>query len=433
MVLFVSVICRAEEKVYTSDTDIANTLKKISFTDVMLQPADYWASKAIYVMASVGAIKGFEGVFDMKSTVKNDEVLAVLFRCANMETQAETLKQTVTDFKNQNRGVYNDIDSWADGYMRLAVDKGLITVNEFLSTMEIQYLTNPNPFFRKDGEALRNSLAKWMVIVFGLEKATKENQIIDFVDYGSIKEEDKLYLETAVNYGILKGSDGYLNPYGTLTREEMAQMFFNIYPYWAKAGNFDVITDTVSDITVDTEKNQNGTKLNNIRTISLGDIKVKTKITYDLNGEVVDSNVYGYNEYQDFPVIRDNQLPTDSMSLVKGETVVLLAQNGKVLCGFTEKKEENKGVLSTDGYEDSEVYSGKLYYYDYADKTIVIENDKGEYIEIPLFPEAEFYVRENTAEIDDINTLYIDKNVYVFTVKKAGIPTNRGYRIQIMQ
>lgn len=399
----------------------------------MLKPADYWASKAIYVMASIGGIKGYEGVFDMSSTVKNDEVLAVLFRCANMDNQAEQLRQTVTDFKNQNRGVYNDIDAWADGYMRLAVDKGLITVNEFLSTMEIQYLTNPNPFFRKDGQATRINLAKWMVIVFGLEKATKENMIVDFADYSEIKQEDKLYLETAVNYGILKGSGGILNPYGTLSREEMAQMFFNSYPYWAQSGGIEVIEDTVSDITVDTVKNADGTKLNNVRTITVGDAKIITKVTYNLNGEVVDSTIYPYNQYEDFPVIRDNQLPTDSMSLVKGDNIVILARNSKVLCAFNKTVEETDSKLTTEGYEDSSVYSGKLYYYDKTDKNIVIENEKGEYVEIPVFPNAEFYLRENMIENTDINTKYADKNVYIFTVKKPDIATERGYRIQILQ
>ena len=65
-----------------------------------------------------------------------------------------------------------------------------------------------------------------MVIVFQLPVATKENLIIDFLDYESIKAEDRMYLETAVNYGILKGTDRYLSPYSTLSREEMAQMFF---------------------------------------------------------------------------------------------------------------------------------------------------------------------------------------------------------------
>ena len=133
------------ETVYTSQRNFHNKIKEISFTDVALAPVDNWSSNAIYVMASLGAIKGYEGNFDLKSPVKNHEAMAVLFRTAGLEKEAEELRQSVADFKIQNPGVYNDVDSWADGYMRLAVNKGLINVNEFLSTMEIEYLTNPNP------------------------------------------------------------------------------------------------------------------------------------------------------------------------------------------------------------------------------------------------------------------------------------------------
>ena len=51
--------------------------------------------------------------------------------------------------------------------------------------------------------------------------------------------------------------------------------------------DFEVVTDTVSDITVDTEKNQDGTKLNNVKNITIGNKKIQTRITNDLKGEVV--------------------------------------------------------------------------------------------------------------------------------------------------
>ncbi len=423
----------AQEEIYTSDTNIYNTLKNISFTDVAYKPVDHWSANAIYVMASIGAIKGYGGNFDMTSPVKNHEAMAVLFRCAGMEEDALRLGATVAEFKRQNPGVYNDLDSWADGYLRLAVDKGLISPIDFLSTMEMEYLTNPNPFFRKNANAIRGDLAKWMVIVFGIEPAAKENLIIDFKDYQSIREEDRLYLETAVNCGILKGADGFLNPYSSLTREEMAQMFYNVYRFWAKAGGYEVVSDTISDITVDTVKNADGTKLNNTKTITVGGKKIQTKITYDLKGEVVDHTIYSYNEYVDFPVILDKKLPSDSSTLSIGDSVTVFLKNSQVICAFETKIEaDTGGVLDTSGYEASEVYHGKLYCYDKDDKTIVVENEKGEYVEIPLFPEAEFFRKEKPVTGEEINSLYADFEVYVFTVKKEGTQTDRGYRVQIL-
>ncbi len=423
----------AQDTVYTSDKGIHNTLKNISFTDVAYKPVDHWSANAIYVMAAIGAIKGYEGNFDMTSPVKNHEAMAVLFRCAGLEDDALKLGATVAEFRRQNPGVYNELDVWADGYLRLAVDKGLISAIDFLSTMEIEYLTNPNPFFRKNANAIRGDLARWMVIVFGIDTATSENLIIDFKDYESIKEEDRLYLETAVNCGILKGSDGFLNPYSTLTREEMAQMFYNVYRYWAKAGGYEVVSDTISDITVDTVKNEDGTKLNNTKTITVGDKKLQTSVTYDLHGEVVDHTIYDYNEYTDFPVILDKKLPSDSSVLDIGDSITVFLKNSKVVCAFETKIEvDTGGVLDTTGYEDSLVYSGKLYCYDKDDKTIVVESEDGEYTEIPLFPEAEFFRREKLINGENINSMYADSQIFVFTVRKQGTKSDRGYRVQIL-
>ena len=427
-VIAVSFTCKAEDVIYTADSNIYNTLREISFTDVAYKPVDHWSSTAIYVMASIGAIKGY-----MTSPVKNHEAMAVLFRCAGLETTAEKMKASVADFKAQNPGVYNDIDSWADGYLRLAVDKKLITAMDFLSTMEIEYLSNPNPLFRKEANATRCDLARWMVTVFGVEIAAQENLIIDFKDYESIKEEDRLYLETAVNCGILKGADGFLNPYSGLTREEMAQMFYNVYPLWAKAGGYEVISDTVSDITVDTVKNADGTKLENTKTITVGSKKLKTRITYNLQGEVVDHTIYSYNEYVDFPVVRDKNLPADSSVLNIGDTITLMLKANKVVCGFQANVTvTGDGVLDTSGYESSQVYEGKLYCYDKDDKTVVIEDKNGDYIEIPLFPQAEFFAREKEVTKEDINSMYADTQIFVFTVRKSGTETDRGYRVQIL-
>ena len=108
-------------------------------------------------------------------------------------------------------------------------------------------------------------------------------------------------------------------------------------------------------------------------------------------------------------------------------------KNSKAVCAFETKIEaDTGGILDTTGYNDSSVYSGSLYCYDKDDKTIILENEAGEYTEIPLFPEAEFFRREKLIEAEDINSLYADCDVYVFTVRKEGTQSDRGYRIQIL-
>ena len=78
-VIAIGFTCKAEDVIYTADSNIYNTLREISFTDVAYKPVDHWSSTAIYVMASIGAIKGYNGNFDMTSPVKNHEAMAVLF------------------------------------------------------------------------------------------------------------------------------------------------------------------------------------------------------------------------------------------------------------------------------------------------------------------------------------------------------------------
>ena len=67
------------------------------------------------------------------------------------------------------------------------------------------------------------------------------------------------------------------------------------------------------------------------------------------------------------------------------------------------------------------------------DKTVIVTNEDGDYDEIALFPQAEIYKRENKISSEELNSKYLDKTIFVFTVKKDGIDTDRGYKLQIVE
>lgn len=411
---------------YVADGGVYEKLKSVTFDDMAYMPVNHWSGVAVYTVAAAGLIKGYDSDFTPQGTVTRSEALAVLFRSSGEEGTANSYYSTMVKKKDLAPYDYNDIDSWADGYIRLAVDYGILTPDDYIYCMSSKY--NSDGAFQKNKPALKSELAEWIVKVYKLPLQQGEERISKFYDYGEFEKADKPYLETAVYYGILNGSGDRLDPYVTMTREQMAQIFYNIRSLWAEKLGYTVINTSVSEVIKESVQGE-GKITNNIEIVTEAGSLI-TKREYKLNGEAVDNTVAEGLVYDDFIVIATGHLPTDCTILKKSDGISLFVKDNKIEFILKDKGASVKDFSSAE-YKDASVYSGKLYFLDTDEKTIVIEQDN-EFKEITYTEGTDFSYRTASVSQEKVNELYKDRYIYVFTCASTGENREFAYRVQII-
>ena len=413
---------------YEGTQSFYNTVRKISFTDMAFKPVDHWSNDAIYTVAALGIMNGFDGNFEPDANLTRAEALAMIFRAAGMENEANGYVETIRKQRLENPEKYNKICSWADGYVRLAVDFKILSIEDYMASMDADYSKSP---FRKDEPATKGEVALWMVNVFGLDVAEKENYVTEFADVPPQPEYARLYYETAIKNGILKGDGTNLGVSNLITREEAAQMFYNSIKLFKDKLKLEVASDLVLSNVLTTQNEPE--KIHNKRVVTLENHSLTATRTFDLNGEAVDLNYNPENEYKDIVVVKQKTLPQGIEALNQGDVVNVYKKDGQVIlvtC-FTHKEDTVK--RNEEDYEDSTTYSGNLYFVDEEDRIVVIKDAKGDLVEIPYFDDALFCNRENILSVEEINTSWADKEVHVFTIIKKGGTVGRAYRVQLVK
>lgn len=410
---------------FTANQNVYNELINITYDDMAYMPVNHWSSTAVYVTSAAGLIKGYDANFNPGGTVTKSEALAVLFRSSGHEGLANSYYSNILKSKEKEPYEYNNVDSWADGYIRLAVDFGILTPDEYLYCMSSKY--NNDGEFQKNKPALKAELAKWIVKVYKLPVQKGESKISAFYDYSELKSEDKQYLETAVYYGILNGSGDRLDPYVTMTREQMAQIFYNIRNLWAEKLGYEILQGTISDVNKTTTQSEG--KITNDIVISTDAGNLITQREYKLNGEAVDNTYDSGLLYKDFVVIAQGHLPTDSTILKKSDGISIFVKDSAVKFILKNKSGGNLD-FSSEEFKDASVHKGRLYFYDADEMTLVLKTEKG-FEEINCSNATEFSYRTNVVDKSKINDMYKDSGIYVFTCVEIAGNREFAYRVQI--
>lgn len=199
------------------------------FPDV---PVDAWYAEAVTAMKDSGIITGCDdGLFHPEREIKVGELFAMLLRAGSKPDFDVTKAVGVTN------------THWATGVLKNA---------------SRVYLYPPKGSGHEDDIVLRGDAVSrvWLLHGYGTkynsnavsykvawmwtmarERTQGNMTLADIPDYDAVQQFEKdtyfgydvLYIVNAYNDGIVKGVDaaGTFNPYGTLTRAEVAQMFYN--------------------------------------------------------------------------------------------------------------------------------------------------------------------------------------------------------------
>lgn len=239
LVLLLSVFCSASFSniVYSYDSllsGIKNSgeiLEGMQFRDVTEQGNGYWAREAIYTMAALGIVKGYDGgIFLPSSFVTRSESLALIYRAMSLEPQAQAYANVIAEKRRDNPGTVSNVDIWADGYIQLAYNNGLITEKQYQDSMRFnQEIAD----FRKTDNATREEIVFWIAKVLHIPPVSYSNYpaLSSFADANLVDKEIAPYFEAVLNAQLVKGSNGYLYPDRPIKREEMAQILLNCKKY----------------------------------------------------------------------------------------------------------------------------------------------------------------------------------------------------------
>lgn len=205
-----------------------------------------WAQKAIDKLQLKGFLKGNNGVFQPNRSVTQLEAVIMSLRIMGWEDKALSAKELPKKYKGAG------VQSWAWGYINEAFEKGI------LDDVDMMYF-NPNAPIK------RHEMAKY--IIRALQKDDEAQDKMDaelpFVDAAAVPQGSVGYVYLVNDLGIMKGDDKKrFNPMGTLSRAEMAVLFYNLDEKVDGDYDADEFKGTVKDINSDKITIKTGTSEN---------------------------------------------------------------------------------------------------------------------------------------------------------------------------
>ncbi len=197
----------------TSQSNTSSNVK-LSFPDVQ---TSHWASKHIHKLATLGVVQGDESGFRPENQVSQQDVLIMAIRMMGLEEEALGSKASFAL-------PFPDIRDDARPYIALALEKGLIAVNEELESDTAKWGSRA---------ASREWVAKMIVRVIGKQDlASTSTTPLSFADKDQISASSVGYISAAFTLKLVYGfEDNTFAPKGSVTRAQMATFLSRAEPY----------------------------------------------------------------------------------------------------------------------------------------------------------------------------------------------------------
>jgi len=236
------------EKVYTGIENATAILNNINYTDV--NNSNTWAKEAIYETGALGLFKGYGNKqFGLGVSLSKEEALALAYRMAGREAEAQEAAEKLDEERQRENKKKNAISMWADGYLKLAADDGLISEEDFDNAMNTNQASLGSGAFKRTAPAQRQELAYWFAKTLGLQPEYSQERIFNsYMDWKNADPVKIPYIESILRNNIMNGDDkGYFRPLDAVTREQAAQVIKNakslVLPLFGYEKNLGVIED----------------------------------------------------------------------------------------------------------------------------------------------------------------------------------------------
>lgn len=404
---------------YIGTKEAKPLIQNLNFKDV---PNNYWAKEAIVRAGAINIVKGYNDYYKPNNFVSNQEALAFILRIAGLEKQAQVAGENQ---RNLAKDAKSPLPIWSIGYLSIANRSGLITPQQYNEAISQNQDSLPKTAFKRNDNASREQIINWIIEMLNKSREVPltsdlQQNIYTFKDW---EQTDVMYVENmeiAIDNGIIKGDkNGNLNPKGTVTRAEIAQIISNLDKIYNDTVGLSEKLGTVGGIK-DKQTNTTG-KASIERNIYIRDDKGTVDIIKYLakNSEIAQA-------INEDAVVLKNGIVTGLSSLANGDKLEYLVNDTDKTVKFISVKNskniptELNGVLKGIDFTKKEIKLGgeKNKTFTYPLASGLIGNDsKGEYV---LFGNDK--IRKNEIPFGSMVNL-ATKNFIVTNIKHFGTAT----------
>lgn len=401
------------EKVYTGVDNARQIIQNINFKDVGALPANYWAKDSIYEASALEAIKGYgDSNFRPSQRLSKEEAIALIYRMMGREADAQKAAEALDAKKASNTKKNDAVKMWADGYLQLAYNDGLIKQADYQTAMQrFQPKSGSKNRFVRADPAQRQEVAFWVAKALKLDPVYGQQNIFNSFNDWSKSEPAKIpYIEAVLRNNIMNGKPGGIfDPLGAVQREQMARIMKNMEPLALKTRGYEKKSGYIENIYTDSQEKQDG-GITSKRFAVRGDdgklyyILTETLLSQaNLKGEEFNPGNTTTPE-RELVVYKNGKLSTAEV-LKANDKIDFAANSGK----------EIKFVNVRDSSTDEKTVNGVVENVDSVGNTISVKNDNGVNT-YNVSTNASILNKGNAAALKDIKkddavTLTIENNI----------------------
>lgn len=216
------------EAVYYGTDNASATVDNLDYRDVAA--SDTWAREAIYETGALNLMKGYGGrQFGLKNSISKEQAIAIVYRAVGREADAQKAAEALNSTRQKQDRKANPMAMWADGYIQLAANEGLITQQDLKDALTQDQTTLDPAAFHRTAPAQRQELAFWFAKVLKLQPVYDQQKIFNsYLDWMSAEPVKIPYIEAILQNNIMNGDgNGHFSPTQTVTREQAAQIAKN--------------------------------------------------------------------------------------------------------------------------------------------------------------------------------------------------------------
>lgn len=254
------VTAEEERSVYYGDNGASSMLNYLRYTDMN---ANLWSKEAVYETGALGILKGFRdasGRFGRTVPITKEEAIAVAYRAAGREAEAQQLGNAINNARVQASKKTDPLEVLYDGFLQLAANEGLISARSLADALNADQTTLSQASFNRKSSAQRQEMIYWLARALSIQPEATQQEALNYSDWRSTDPDKLPYVEALLRKGIVSGSNNRINPTQSITREQTAQIVKNAesevltaIKYVKNSGIIEKIAST-SDYTGDTKK-----------------------------------------------------------------------------------------------------------------------------------------------------------------------------------
>lgn len=240
-------------RIFEGTEDAKAILANLDYNDV--RQSNSWAKNAVWETGALELMKGYgEKRFGLNERLSVEEALVIAYNMAGREAEAQLAAEAL-DLQRQEEDRKTPAERmWADGYIQLAFNDGLITQDQYNDAMQTD--RPAPPAFNRYGPVTREDMAFYLAKVLEINPVNSQTHIFNgYRDWAEANPHRIPYIEALLQNRVMSGNgNGYFRPKGNVTREQAAQIIQNASPFIFPKHNIEKFKGTIEGINKYTDR-----------------------------------------------------------------------------------------------------------------------------------------------------------------------------------